>query len=123
MSMSAISRAESVREVANEAVEPIPPTVPDEFVVRLGAGWGGPLHDLANGLAVWGDGPEAAAGVLLGCLEFIEIEATGVEECRGLVEGLHRLRGAVMDAGIEAAGAGGSARQWRAPACPRSHWG
>jgi len=65
MSMSAISKVEVVREVANETVEPVPPTVPGEFVVRLGAGWGGELHELANGLAVWRDGPEAAARILL----------------------------------------------------------
>jgi hypothetical protein len=100
--VSAISRTESVREVVNEAVGPVPPAVPGEFVVRLGAGWGGPLHDLANGLAVWGHGD--AVEVLLSCLEFVELEAEGVEE--DLVEGMHRLRGAIMTAGIEAAGVG-----------------
>ncbi len=104
--MSIVSGTSSVREVVNEAVGPIPPAVPGEFVVHLGTGWGGSLHDLANGLAVWRDGPEAAVVVLLGCLDFIEVEATGVEECRRLVEGLHRLRGVIMTAGIEAAGVG-----------------
>ncbi len=102
--MSAISKVESVREVVNEAVAPVPPAVPGEFVVRLGAGWGGSLHDLANGLAVWGQEPEDAVGVLLSCFEFVEIEAGGVEECRDLLEGLGLLRGAVMAADIEAMG-------------------
>jgi hypothetical protein len=102
--MSAISRAVSVREVVNEAVGPVPPAVPGEFVVRLGAGWGGELHDLADGLAVWRDGPGAAARVLLSCLEFVWVEVEGVEKCRDLLEGLELLRGAVMTAGIEAAG-------------------
>ena len=30
---------------------PVPPSVPGEFTVRLGEGWGGSLHDLADGLA------------------------------------------------------------------------
>ncbi len=76
--------------------------MPGEFVVRLGAGWGGPLHDLANGLAVWGQEPKDAVEALLSCLEFVEVEAEGVEA--SLVEGMRWLRGAVMAAGIEAAG-------------------
>ncbi len=104
--MSAISRAEEVREVVNEAVAPVPPTVPGEFVVRLGAGWGGPLHDLANGLAVWGQEPEDAVVVLLSCFEFVRVEVEGVEECRGLLKGLELIKGAVMTAGIEAAAVG-----------------
>ncbi len=102
--MSAISRAEVVREIANEAVGPIPPMVPGEFVVHLGEGWGGPLHDLANALAVWRDGD--AVKVLLSALEFVRVEVEDVEECRDLVDGLRLLRGAVMTAGIEAAGVG-----------------
>ncbi len=105
--MNAIAGTEVVREVVNEAVDSVPPAVPGEFVVKMGAGWGGPLHDLANALAVWGDGPVAAAWVLLGCLRFVEIEVEGVHECRDLLEGLGLLRGAVMAAGIEAAGRGG----------------
>ncbi len=106
--MSALSGTMSEQEIVNDTAEtvPVPMPVPGEFLVYLGAGWGGPLHTLADGLAVWRDGPAAAVGVLLGCLEFIEVEATGVEECRGRVEGLHRLRGAIMTAGIEAAGIG-----------------
>ncbi len=104
--MKAISRVEVVREVVNEAVEPVPSTVPGEFLVRLGAGWGGPLHDLADGLAVWRDGPEAAAGVLLSSFEFVRVEMEGVDECRDLLKGLELLRGAVMTAGIEATGVG-----------------
>ncbi len=102
--MNAIAGSEVVCEVANETVEPIPPAVPGEFVVRLGAGWGGPLHDLANGLAVWGHGD--AVVVLLSALEFVRVEIEGVDECHDLLEGLELLRGAVMTAGIEAAGVG-----------------
>ncbi len=100
--MNAIAGTEVVREVANEAVEPVPPAVPGVFVVRLGEGWGRELHELANALAVWRDGD--AVEVLLSALEFVEIEAEGVEA--SLVEGMRRLRGAVMAAGIEAAGVG-----------------
>ncbi len=106
--MNAIFGTTSAQEVENEAAEtvPVPPTVPGEFLVHLGQGWGGSLHTLADGLAVWMDGPEVAVGVLLGCLEFIQIEIEGVVECRDLLEGLELLRGAVMTAGIEAAGVG-----------------
>ncbi len=50
-----------MREVVSEVVAPVPPTVPGEFVVRLGEGWGYELHELADGMAVWRDGPGAAA--------------------------------------------------------------
>ncbi len=95
-----------MREVANGAVEPIPAAVPGEFMVCLGEGWGREFHELANALAVWRDGPGAAVGVLLGCLEFVYVEVEGVEEAQDLLEGLGLLRGAVMAAGIEAAGVG-----------------
>jgi hypothetical protein len=100
--VSAISGTTCASEISNEIEErmPVPKAVPGEFLVHLGAGWGGPLHDLANGLAVWGQEPEDAVEVLLSCLEFVEVEAEGVEE--SLVEGMRRLRGAVMAAGIEA---------------------
>jgi hypothetical protein len=111
--VTAISGTVSVREVVNEAVEPVPQAVPGEFVVRLGAGWGGPLHDLANGLAVWIISPEAAVNALLGCFEFIQVEIEGIDECHDLLEGLELLRGAVMAAGIEAVGIGrGGFKSW-----------
>jgi hypothetical protein len=73
----------------------VPPAVPGEFVVRLGVGRGGSLHDQADGLAELG----AAAPMLLSWLEFVRIEVEGVEGCRDLVE---RLRhGAVMVAGAD----------------------
>jgi len=104
--VSAISGTTCASEISNETVErvPVPVTVPGEFLVHLGEGWGGSLHDLANGLAVWGQEPEDAVEVLLSCLKFVEIEAEGVED--SLVEGMRMLRGAVMTAGIEAAGVG-----------------
>ena len=70
----------------------MPPKVPGEFVVRFGVGR--PLHDHADGLAELG----AAAPVLLSCFEFVRAEVEGVAGCRDLVEGLRRLRGAVMAA-------------------------
>ena len=102
--MSAISGTTSASEITNEAEAkvPVPVTVPGEFLVHLGEGWGGSLHGLADGLAVWQEGPEAAVNALLGCLEFIRLEAEGIDECRNLLEGLELLRGAVMTAGIEA---------------------
>ncbi len=104
--MSIGAETTSTQEIVNEAVGPVPTAVPGEFVVHLGAGWGGPLHDLADGLAVWKDGPEAAVGVLLSCLEFVRLEVEGIDECHDLIEGLGLLRGVVMTAGIEAAGVG-----------------
>ena len=116
--MSAISGTTSASEITNETEErvPVPKAVPGEFLVHLGEGWGGSLHGLADGLAVWQEGPEAAVNALLGCLEFIWIEAEGIEECRDLLEGLRLLRGAVMTAGIEAAGVG---RRYNLGGC---HW-
>ena len=58
------------------------------------------LYELADALAVWAHAVE----VLLSSFEFVRVEAEGVEECRELLEGLELLRGAVMTAGIEAAG-------------------
>ena len=106
--MSAISGTSSMHEVANDAAEtvPVPPTVPGEFLVHLGEGWGWSLHSLVDGLAVWQEEPEVAVNALLGCLEFVRIEIEGVVECRDLLEGLELLRGAVMAAGIDAAGIG-----------------
>jgi hypothetical protein len=80
--------------------------VPGDFLVRVGEGWSGPLHDLAGALATWERGPAAAAGVLLSWFEFVAFEVEGFEECRSLMEGMRVLKGAVMAAGVEAAGAG-----------------
>ena len=79
---------------------PVPPVIPGEFVVRLGEGWGGGLHDLANGLAEWELGAEAAVEMMLTWCEFVEIELKGFDD---LLEQLHLLRGALVTAGIEAA--------------------
>ncbi len=101
--MSAISGTNSASEIANEAAEtvPVPPTVPGEFLVRLGAGWGGPLHDLADGLAVFELGAEAAVEMFLTWIQFVEIELKGFDD---LLDQLHLLRGALVTAGIEAVG-------------------
>ena len=79
---------------------PLPPTVPGEFVVHLGEDWGGSLHDLADGLAEFELGAEAAVTTLLTWLEFVEVELKGFDD---LLEQLHLLRGALVTAGIEAA--------------------
>jgi hypothetical protein len=63
--MSALAGAEVLCEVESKIVEHIPLAVLGEFVVRLGEGWGGSFQDLANGLAVRRDGPEAAASTIL----------------------------------------------------------
>jgi len=78
---------------------PVPPAVPGEFVVRLGEGCDGPLLKLVKEMDGHGLGAGAAATMLLSWLEFVRAEVEGVEECRDLVEGLRRLRGAVMAAG------------------------
>ena len=76
---------------------PLPPTVPGEFVVHLGAGWGGSLHDLADEMGSFELGAEAAAAVLLSLIEWAEVEVQGFDD---LLEGLRRLRGAVMVAAV-----------------------
>jgi len=83
----------------NEA-GPVPLAVPGEFLVKLGQGWGGSMHDLADGLAGFELGAEAAVGMFLSWLQFVEIELKGFED---LLEQLHLLRGALVTAGIEAA--------------------
>ena len=80
---------------------PVPPSVPKEFVVRLGNGWGGGLHDLADGLAEWELGAEAAVEMMLTWMTFVEIELKGFDD---LLEQLRLLRGALVTAGIEAVG-------------------
>ena len=84
----------------NEA-GPVPLAVPGEFLVKLGQGWGGSLHELANGLAECELGAEAAVTMLLTWLQFVEIELKGFDD---LLEQLHLLRGALVTAGIEAVG-------------------
>ena len=80
---------------------PMPVAVPGEFLVILGQGWGGSLHDLADGLAEFELGAEAAVTVLLTWFEFVEIELKGLDD---LIEQLRLLRGALVTAGIEAVG-------------------
>ena len=80
---------------------PVPSAVPGEFVVKLGAGWGGSLHDLADGLAEFELGAEAAVKMMLSWLTFVEIELKGFDD---LLEQLRLLRGALVTAGIEAVG-------------------
>ena len=80
---------------------PVPPAVPGEFVVRLGEDWGGSLHDLADGLAEFELGAEAAVEMILTWMDFVEIELKGFND---LLEQLHLLRGALVTAGIEAVG-------------------
>jgi len=82
-------------------VAPVPPAVPGEFTVKLGQGWGGSLHDLADGLAEFELGAEAAVGMMLTLLTFMEIELKGFDDLLGQ---LHLLRGALVTAGIEAVG-------------------
>jgi hypothetical protein len=67
--------------------------------VRLGVGWGGSLHDLADGLNEWELGAEAAVGLLLSWLEWVEVE---IGKFPDLMDSLHLLRGAVMTAGAAA---------------------
>ena len=82
-------------------IAPVPAAIPGEFVVKLGGGWGGSLHDLADGLVEWDLGAEAAVGILLTWLQFVEVELKGFDD---LLEQLHLLRGALVTAGIEAVG-------------------
>jgi hypothetical protein len=90
-----------VSETVEENVSPVPACVPGEFTVRLGEGWGGSLHDLADGLSEWELGAEAAVGLLLTWLEWVEVE---VGRFPDLVDSLHLLRGAVMTAGSSVLG-------------------
>ena len=75
----------------------MPPSVPGEFVVRLGEGWGGSLHDLAGELAGWELDPRVAVALLLTWLEWVEVR--GFDDAE-----LCRLRGAVMVACAAAVG-------------------
>ena len=84
----------------NEA-GPVPSAVPGEFLIRLGQGWGGSHHDLADGLAEFELGAEAAAELILTWMTFVEVELKGFDD---LLEQLHLLRGALVTAGIEAVG-------------------
>jgi hypothetical protein len=80
---------------------PMPPAVPGEFMVKMGQGWGGTLHDLADGLAEFELGAEAAVAMMLTWCEFVEVELEGFDD---LLEQLRLLRGALVTAGIEAVG-------------------
>ena len=82
-------------------IAPVPPAVPGEFLVRLGQGWGGSLHDLADGLTEWELGAEAAVEMMLTWMTFVEVELEGFDD---LLEQLRLLRGALVTAGIEAVG-------------------
>ena len=82
-------------------IAPVPSVIPDEFTVRLGEGWGGGLHDLADGLAEYELGAEAAVAIMLTWCQFVEIELKGFDD---LLEQLRLLRGALVTAGIEAVG-------------------
>ena len=86
----------NVSECLENDVAPVPPAVPGEFMVHLGAGWGGSLHDLADEMESFELGAEAAAAVLLSLIEWAEVEVQGFDN---LVERLRLLRGAVMTAG------------------------
>ena len=82
-------------------IAPMPPAIPGEFVVRLDEGWGGSLHDLADSLAEFELGAEAAVEMMLTWLTFVEVELKGFDD---LLEQLRLLRGALVTAGIEAVG-------------------
>ena len=93
------TRIEGASVVASSHPNPSP--VPGEFEVKLGVGWGGSLHDLADGLAGFELGARAAVSMMLSWCEFVEIELEGFED---LLEQLRLLRGALVTAGIEAVG-------------------
>jgi len=86
----------SVSKYLDDEVAPLPPAVPGEFIMRLGEGWSGPLHDLAGEMESSELGAKAAAAGLLAWIEFIEFEVQRLEGFEGLLERLRRLRGAVM---------------------------
>lgn len=72
---------------------PVPPAVPGDFTVLLGAVMAGEtMQGLEREMATLG-GAEAATVGLLSWLEWVEVELKGF---RDLVEDLRRLRGAVM---------------------------
>ena len=77
---------------------PVPPSVPGEFTVVMGAVLSGvTLQGLEEGMA----GPGGPAG-LLSVLEWVEVEVEGFDD--DLVEELHLLRGAVMSVAAAVAG-------------------
>ena len=69
--------------------------------MRLGEGWSGSLHDLADEMESFELGAEAAVAMMLTWLTFVEIELKGFDD---LIEQLRLLRGALVTAGIEAVG-------------------
>ena len=69
---------------------PVPPTVPGDFVVYLGA------DDVPDRL------DRGLASLLLTWIDWVEVEVRGFDD--GLVEGLHLLRGAVMSVAAAVAG-------------------
>ena len=77
---------------------PVPPSVPGEFVVVMGAVVSGEtFHGLEEGMAGQG-GPSG----LLSLLEWVEVEVEGFDD--DLVEELHLIRGAVMSVAAAVAG-------------------
>ena len=98
--MNGIVQTKSLSTYLENVAAPVPPAVPGEFVMRLGESWCGSLHDLADGLAEWELGAEAAVGMFLTWLQFVEVELKGFDDP---IEQLRLLRGALVTAGIEAA--------------------
>ena len=80
---------------------PVPPAVPGDFTVLMGAIMAGEtLRGLEEEMAALG-GAEAAAAGLLSWLEWVELEVQGFDD---LVEDLRLLRGAVMAVAAALAG-------------------
>ena len=86
----------NVSECLDDDITPVPPAVPGEFMVHLGADWGGSLHNLADEMGSFELGAEATAAGLLSWIESVEFEVRGLEGFDDLVERLRQLRGAVM---------------------------
>ena len=83
---------------------PVPPAVPGDFTVIIGAVMAGEtLRGLEQEMDALG-GAEVATAGLLSWFEFAEFEVRGLEEFEDLMEGLRLLRGAVMSVAASVVG-------------------
>ena len=77
-------------------VTPVPTLVPGDFTVRLGdvmPGW--VMEGLEAEFGKYGGVTEAVSG-FLSCMQWVEVEVRGYDD---LLEGLSRLKGALMAVG------------------------
>ena len=80
---------------------PVPTLVPGDFTVRLGDVMPGWVEEGLEEEFGWFGGAAAAAQGFLSWIHWVEVEAAGLPD---LLEGLARLKGALMAAATSAVG-------------------